>query len=141
MDEHTIGTATVEDIRDLIIELSCNFESVSIVVDGLDEINDDRADVTTLLDSLNTPHGRIRTLLASRKEVDIEWVLSTYPKISIAARSADLRLYVRSEIDKRSSKRKLRIQDPDLKDHIIKVLTEGADGMYVATPALSFTLI
>jgi hypothetical protein len=132
MDEHTLGTATVDDIRDLIIELSCNFESVSIVVDGLDEINEDRADVTTLLDSLNTPYGRIRTLLASRKEVDIEWVLSAYPKLSIAAQSADLRLYVRSEIEKRSSKRKLRIQDPDLKDHIIKVLTEGSDGMYDA---------
>ncbi|PQE29608.1 Ankyrin repeat protein [Rutstroemia sp. NJR-2017a BBW] len=130
MDEHTVGTATVEDIRDLIIELSCNFDSVSIVVDGLDEITKDRADVTELLDSLNKPHGRIRTLLASRKEFDIESELSTYSNISIAAQSADLRLYVRSEIDKRSSKGKLRIQDLALKDHIIKALTEGAAGMF-----------
>jgi hypothetical protein len=46
--------------------------------------------------------------------------------------SSDLRLYVASEIKRRTRERKLRIQDASLKDHIINTLMEGADGMYVS---------
>lgn len=80
--------------------------------------------ITRLIHSLNKPLGTIRTLLASRNEIDIRDVLAEYPSIFIAATSGDLRLYVHSET------KNLSIQDRDLKDHIIKVLIDGADGMY-----------
>lgn len=127
--EHSQGSATTEDICEFIVELSKNFTSVSLVVDGLDEVAEGRAGVARLLRSLNRSSGTIRTLFASRNEIDIQNVLVDYPSISIAAQSGDLRLYVYYEIQKRTDTRELCIQDPKLKDHIIKVLTEGADGM------------
>ncbi|TGO69528.1 hypothetical protein BOTNAR_0010g00270 [Botryotinia narcissicola] len=130
MTESTQGSATTDDLCEFVVELSRNFSTTSIVVDGLDEIAEDRAEVTRLLKSLNKPSGTIKTLLASRNEVDIRIVLEDYPCVSIAAKSGDLRLYVHSEIEKRTKLGKLRIRDHNLKDHIVKVLTEGADGMF-----------
>ncbi|KAF7950301.1 hypothetical protein EAE96_007589 [Botrytis aclada] len=130
MTENTQGSATTDDFCEFIVELSRNFSTTSIVVDGLDEIAEDRAEVTTLLRSLNKPSGTIKTLLASRNEVDIRNVLEDYPCVTIAAKSGDLRLYVHSEIEKRTKLGKLHIGDHNLKDHIVKVLTEGADGMF-----------
>lgn len=86
--------------------------------------------VTRHLESLNQAPGTIKTLLASRNEVDIRNVLTDYASISITARSSDLRLYVHSEIQTRKNSKKLDIRDPKLEDHIVKVLTEGADGMF-----------
>ncbi|KAF7890788.1 uncharacterized protein EAF01_010597 [Botrytis porri] len=130
MTENTQGSATTDDFCEFIVELSRNFTTTSIVVDGLDEMAEDRAEVTRLLESLDRPSETIKTLLASRNEVDIRIVLEDYPRVSIAAKSGDLRLYVHSEIEKRTKVGKLRIKDHNLKDHIVKVLTEGADGMF-----------
>jgi len=102
-----------------------------IVVDGLDEITNDRAGVTRLLRSLNTVGGHIKTLFASRPEVDIGYELEKFVQVSIAAMSSDLRLYVASEIERRTKERTLRIRDPNLKDHIMTTLVDGADGMCV----------
>jgi hypothetical protein len=100
-----------------------------IVVDGLDEIEANRADVTRMLQGLNDLSKSVKTLFASRPEVDIGYVLEDCEQISIAAMSSDLRLYVGSEIEKRTRERKLNIRDLDLKAHIVKTLVEGADGM------------
>jgi hypothetical protein len=100
-----------------------------IVVDGLDEISEDRASITRLLQSLKVSSTTIKTLFASRPEVDIRDELEDAMQISIAARSSDLRLYVAAEIEKRTKERRLRIRDPDLKEHIMKTLVDGADGM------------
>jgi hypothetical protein len=100
-----------------------------IVVDGLDEITHDRAGVTRDLSSLNSEGGKIKTLFASRPEVDIGYELGSFVQVSIAAMSSDLRLYVASEIERRTREKRLRIRDPTLKDHIMKTLIEGADGM------------
>jgi hypothetical protein len=102
-----------------------------IVVDGLDEITNNRADVTRLLRSLNTGGGHVKTLFASRPEIDIGYELEYFNQVSIAAMSTDLRLYVASEIERRTREKELRIRDPSLKDHIMTTLVNEADGMYV----------
>jgi ankyrin repeat protein len=122
---------TPEELCELIRKLSKHSQSALIIVDGLDEIANDRAHVAKLLGSLNTTDGLIKTLFASRPEIDIGYQLEDYLQISIAAMSSDLRLYVASEIERRTRERKLRIQDPSLKEHIMKTLVDGADGMYV----------
>jgi len=71
-----------------------NFGDVSILVDGLDECGKATVIVVKLLASLNQKTLNIRTLSLSRIEQHIKDVLTDYPKISIAARSSDLKLYV-----------------------------------------------
>jgi hypothetical protein len=100
-----------------------------IIVDGLDEVATDRSGVADILQSLNYPGGNIKTLFASRKEIDLQYPLQDYKELSIAAMSSDLRLYVASEIERRTANRKLRIRDPDLKEYIMRTLVDKADGM------------
>jgi hypothetical protein len=119
--------ATVEELSGLILKLALRFKSTMIIVDGLDEISKNRTDVTQLLRELNKPSSKIKSLFASRLEVDIKCHLADYVQISIAAMSSDLHLYVASEIERR--KHKLRIKDPGLIEHIMKKLVDGADGM------------
>ncbi|TVY52006.1 putative ankyrin repeat protein L93 [Lachnellula cervina] len=128
--DRQIRTSTPEELCDLIAKVSAHFQNTMIVVDGLDEISENRADITRFLGGLNDPSRSIKTLFASRLEVDIGHVLEDFPKISIAAMSSDLRLYVGSEIERRTKQRKLNIKDRDLKEHIMKTLIEGAEGMF-----------
>jgi len=131
VDSHTNRAPTPEELCELISIISKYFQTTMIVVDGLDEITNNRADVTRLLRSLNTGGGQVKTLFASRPEVDIGYVLEPFNQVSIAAMSTDLRLYVASEIERRTREKKLRVQDPSLIDHIMTTLVNGADGMYV----------
>ena len=137
MSDGTKRAHTPEELCQLIRKLSEYFETAMIVVDGLDEITNDRAGVTRLLRSLNTVGGHIKTLFASRPEVDIGYELEDFVQVSIAAMSSDLRLYVASEIERRTKERKLRIRDPNLKDHIMTALVDGADGMCVIHISIS----
>lgn len=125
----SLRKANPEDLCLLIRKVSGYFQTTMIVVDGLDEIVHNRVDVTRMLRSLNTPSGTIKTLFASRPEIDLGYQLEGFTQVAIAAKSSDLRLYVAWEIDKRTRERKLRIRDPTLKEHIMKTLTEKADGM------------
>ncbi|TVY23573.1 Ankyrin repeat and protein kinase domain-containing protein [Lachnellula hyalina] len=129
--DRQIRASTSEELCDLIVKVSAQFQNTMIVVDGLDEISEDRADITRFLRGLNDHSRSVKTLFASRPEVDIGHVLEDFEKISIAAMSSDLCLYVGSEIERRTKSRKLNITDRDLKEHIMKTLIEGADGINV----------
>jgi hypothetical protein len=120
---------TPEKLCKLIRKISTHFHTTMIVVDGLDEITYNRAEVTRNLSSLNTEGGKIKTLFAGRPEVDLGYELEDFVQVSIAAMSSDLRLYVASEIERRTRDKRLRIQESSLKDHIMTTLVEGADGM------------
>ncbi|KAG0648671.1 Vegetative incompatibility HET-E-1 [Hyphodiscus hymeniophilus] len=124
------GDPTVEVLLDLITDLSTHFTDVMIIVDGLDEVAVDRSGAAYTLQSLNQPSGNVKTLFASRKEIDLEYPLRDFKELSIAAMSSDLRLYVASEIERRTRNRSLRIQDSELKEHIMRVLVDKADGMF-----------
>ena len=130
--------ASAHELCDFIIKLTTCFGSTTIIIDGLDEISENRSDTTELLRSLSDRSKSIKILLSSRPEVDIGYHLQDFVPISIAARSSDLRLYVASEIEHRTKRNKLRIRDPNLIEHIMKTLVEGAEGMYVA---ISLTLL
>ncbi|CAG8958257.1 hypothetical protein HYFRA_00000611 [Hymenoscyphus fraxineus] len=126
----SIRSPTVEDLCDLISLVSTRFRMAMIIVDGLDEISNNRAGITRHLKSLNDRSNTIKTLFASRPEIDIGYELEGFSQVSIAANSSDLRLYVTSEIERRTRERRLNIKDLSLKEHIMKVLSEGADGMF-----------
>jgi hypothetical protein len=120
--------ATPDEFCELIRSLAMNLDESMIVVDGLDEISRDRSDVTKLLAELSTCLS-IKVIISSRPEIDIKRHLSSFTPISIAACSADLQLYVASEIEKRISNGSLTISDPMLKEEIMRTLVARAEGM------------
>jgi hypothetical protein len=123
-------SVTPEDMCLLIGSLSTFFDEVMVIIDALDECGNDRSKVVELLASLNAVDFNIKTLFTSRLETDIELHLGSYEKISIAATSSDLRLYVAAEIEGRSRRKLLRTRDPDLKKEIMDRLIDGAEGMF-----------
>ena len=129
--DQSIQKATPWELCALIQRVSTHFKTTVIVVDGLDEISNNRGDVAKLLAGLDTSDRRIKTLFASRPEVDIEYQLRSFVKISIAATSTDLISYVGYEIKQREVDGKLKIKDPDLKSHIMETLVKSSDGMLV----------
>lgn len=96
-----------QELYKLIVENAMDYDCTIIVVDGLDECGLNAGFVAELLSSLNKGEGdaEFKTLFLSRDEVDIRECLEDYPRISIAAQSSDLRLYVGAEIENRTRKK------------------------------------
>ena len=114
----------------LVKEVTLVFDSALIIVDGLDECGRNASVVVDALAALNeVDDSTIKTMFLSRDEIEIRERLECYTKVSIAARSSDLTLYVGAEVDLRMRKKKLRIKDQSLKEHIMNRLVEGAEGM------------
>ena len=116
------------ELRNLLLEMAANFNDVMIIVDALDECDAQTKLVTRLLSSLSDSNN-IKTFFFSRDEQEIRENLEEYNQVSIAAKSSDLRLFVKTELDLRIRKKRLRIKDISLKDNIMKRLVEDADGM------------
>jgi len=131
-----------KDLCHLIAEIAMNYDCTIIIVDGLDECGTNAGLVAEFLSSLNNDDGNaeFKTLILSRDEVDIRERLKDYPRISIAAQSSDLRLYVGAEIENRIRKKMLNIKAPELKEHVRERLVEGAEGMYVLVSNRRFSL-
>ena len=121
-----------EALLDLLRAMTLLFNCAIIIVDGLDECGANTPVVVDSLSSLNDgEHSTVKSIFLSRDEIEIRERLEKYTKVSIAARSSDLRLYVGAETDIRIRTKRLRIRDQSLKEHILNRLVDGADGMYV----------
>lgn len=127
---HVDAPTWVNDESDLMALLNSMFlcfEEVSILIDGVDECHDASSVSEKLARLCESP--TVRMLISSRQEHDMKWSLEDFQPLSIAAESQDLRLYVPAEIGIRQKRKRLRIQDPDLKDEMIDRLVDGARGM------------
>ena len=119
-----------DDLFSLLFYISKYFIDTFIMVDGLDECGSpfDR-DRKRLIDALagihHNPSYQIHTLVFSRDELDIRQRLTAteFQIVSIAARSADLRLYVNAWLPE------MDIQSESLKVEIADTLVEEANGM------------
>lgn len=117
-----------DDLLSLLRQMCGVFNSVSLIVDGLDECHDTTSTTARLAKLVvNVPH--VRMLLFSRREPEMEPLLDNFDDFSIAAESQDLRLYVPAQMEERARLQRLRIKNADVKDEIVEKLVNGADGM------------
>ncbi|KAH7361209.1 hypothetical protein BKA66DRAFT_536672 [Pyrenochaeta sp. MPI-SDFR-AT-0127] len=124
----------IEELIKLIHKMAAAFDDVRIIVDGLDECGEDMAGATEWLHKLVcAPYATISLALLSREEQAIRSVFDadgTYDHVEITAHTEDVERYVRSEIEERIQKRRLRIRNPELKLLIIRELVSRAGGMF-----------
>lgn len=121
-----------EALLSLVKAVTSVFDCAMIIVDGLDECGTNTPLVVESLTTLNdNEDSTVKTLFLSRDEIEIRERLENCAKVSITARSSDLRLYVAAEVEIRTRKKTFRIRDQSLKEHILERLVEGAEGMYV----------
>jgi Cdc6-like AAA superfamily ATPase len=125
-------SASPEQIVDLIRKQTLLYDTSSLILDGLDECGDNLEEVLDLWISIKKEaSGAIRTIVLSRELEVIEKRLieDDYSRVSIAAQSADIRLYVAAEIKQRRNKGRWDIDDPVVNDFIQQKLVEKAQGM------------
>ena len=127
--DSTAFSPSIERLCECLRGMMSALEDAYIVVDALDECAN-RQLVLEVLHSLNDfENDCVKTLFTGREELDIQTALHDYERLSIAANSLDLRLYVDSEITMRSKNGTLRIRDPALQEEIRERLVQKADGM------------
>ena len=140
-DSKFLSPSEAGDLQDLVIKMSQHFDSVLVLVDGLDECGKNTEQAVELLKASRDTSLTIKTLLSSRDEPDIRRYLSSYVPIRAEAQEADLRLFVGAEIETRIKKGRLRLGDISIKEQIMEALVEGADGMYAVCMILVFRLL
>ena len=124
------GCPEENELIEHLASISKYFTDTLIMIDGLDECGPafDR-DRKRLIDVVANLHHHeecsLRTLIFSRDEHDIREDLEAgdFQIVSIAATSADLRLYVSAWLPS------LKIQSEILKSEIVDSLVDGANGM------------
>ena len=124
------GSPEDDELVEHLLSISKHFADTFIMIDGLDEcgpaFDRDRKGLIDVMANLHRHEGcSIRTLIFSRDERDIREGLETgdFRVVSIAATSADLRLYVSAWIPS------LKIRNENLKSEIVESLVDGANGM------------
>jgi hypothetical protein len=123
----------IQELTQLIRDMSSIFEDVRLVVDGLDECGDNAGAASLALRSLVAEHDSMSACFLSRDVPDIFEVLQTpfCSHIEIAAHTKDVDHYVRTEVEERLAKKQLRLKSNELKEEIITQLVSRASGMSV----------
>ena len=122
----------LEDLCTLFDTIMRCFESVCIIVDGLDECEDQENVVAEHLARLGSDDERVRSLFFSRRTERLERVLVTDYKYSpqqVAANDGDIRAYVEAEVETRIDNGELSVGDENLKSKVCEALVDGAQGM------------
>ena len=125
-----VGFPEDDELFEHLLSISEYFTDTFIMIDGLDECGPafDR-DRKRLIDVVANLHRHkeysLRTLIFSRDERDIREHLEAgdFQNVSIAATSADLRLYVSAWLPS------LKIQSGELESEIVDTLVDEANGM------------
>jgi len=127
-------TPKVGDMVPIFNELIKLFPStVFIVIDALDECeNNLREYVLDFIIQLASEQSTIiKIFVTSRRERDIKEAFDQCQRIEIDTTSvnADIRTFLQDEIESRLQKKRLRLQDQQLKVTILDKLTSRVDGM------------
>ncbi|KAH7383079.1 hypothetical protein BKA64DRAFT_176304 [Cadophora sp. MPI-SDFR-AT-0126] len=125
--EDKLSPPTQRDLVTLLLDMSEDVEDALILVDALDECLTERVNVIKLLRDLNIESEKIKTLFASRDEVDISAQLQGYTTVSMAENTSDIARYVESELKVKDWAKDLSQAEKDtIKDSLI----EPAGGMF-----------
>lgn len=123
-------TPDPDDLRALFERMSELFDQVLVVIDGIDECGESMDEIAEMLSDIANNSGSISMAVFSRDEVGIRRQLEdTFKSITIAARSKDIDLYVRAELESLVNRGRLRVTNASLKDDIRETLVNQAQGM------------
>lgn len=121
---------SVESLSTVLQQMAKLYDHVYLTVDGIDECGKYTEEVLETLTMSSQATDNISMALLSRDEDDIRDRLEDVSvSIQIAARKEDVSEYVRAQLGDRIRRRKLRLDDPDLKEEILERLVEGSKGM------------
>ena len=123
-----------EKLESHFIRLAKRFSRFFILVDALDEApQEQRKQIFKMILNLVDRLQSVQVFVTSRKEADIinMFLQLKAPKIEIEAKNsaADIKTYVRGQVETLISEGDLKLQDRSLYDKIVQELVGKADGM------------
>lgn len=132
----------INEIKDLLVNLSAGFLQTTIVIDALDEC--DRGTRDILFDVLeyvmSLAKNPIKIFATSRDDGDLMTRLEMSPNVYIqqGQNDGDINLFINSEVKACITNRKLLngVVADDLREKIVSTLQEKAHGMYLCPPRL-----
>jgi hypothetical protein len=115
-----------EDLQEVFVMLTGYFQTVFIVIDGLDEM-EDRWSILDVLADLTAGDGSFKVLVASRTESDLKDAFSFYRTVTITPNdvAVDVERFVRKEL----TGPRFRGSPPSQVEEIVRELLSRADGM------------
>ncbi|KAK8032693.1 hypothetical protein PG990_002427 [Apiospora arundinis] len=123
-------TPDVESLNGILQHMIKLYDHVFLIVDGIDECGKYTEDVLETLTAISEAEDNISMALLSRDEDNIRDLLKGISApIEIAAHKDDVAKYVREQLGDRVRRRRLRFDDPELKEEILDKLVEGSKGM------------
>ncbi|KAI9669080.1 MAG: hypothetical protein M1831_000672 [Alyxoria varia] len=110
---------------------AANIKQTYIVVDALDE-SSDRMQLLEQLHHVIGTGSRVKLLMSSREEHDLEASLRNLPRLSLynAGNTEDITLYIDHQLERLISSGALKFRNPNLKNDIRDTLSAKADGMF-----------
>lgn len=122
--------ADSDELRALVGKMCELFDQVLVVVDGIDECGDSMDEVAEMLSDLANSSQKMSMAIFSRDDVAIaRQIEDDFKLVSIAARTHDIELYVRAELESLITRGRLRTTSAKLKDDIREALVDKAEGM------------
>ncbi|KAI5850164.1 hypothetical protein DFP73DRAFT_222812 [Morchella snyderi] len=141
---HSSGPLSVEESRDLIIDLCRGFTKVTLIIDALDECNKEkRRHLFRALNRIASESNLVKIFVTGRNSEDIQNTLLDHSSHHIDAtdNTRDIDHYIETEIERRSNPMELEDEEvpllegdfvsKELKDHIKSTLKEKANGMFI----------
>ncbi len=121
---------TADGLRASLSEMLLQFDRTYVIADGLDECGGHVDEVVAAIAPWAADEDRLSIALLSRNEANIRGYLKAgYENVEIAAHTEDVVEYATAQIEERIRTGRLRLHDPQLKEEVVKRLTEGAGGM------------
>lgn len=105
-------------------EICHGLSKVFLFIDGLDELSD-RKGITQFLQQLENLSPVVKSLVASRPEVDLETAFKFYGAVTVtpADNTSDIEQYVRHRVGQ------LELQEEKEAEELTQILLQKADGM------------
>ncbi|KAK8099893.1 hypothetical protein PG999_010267 [Apiospora kogelbergensis] len=122
---------SIDSLCSVLQQMIKLYDSVFLIVDGIDECGEHAEDVLETLTAIPEATHNVSMALLSRDEDNIrDFLEGICVSIEIAAHKEDVSEYVRAQLADRIRRRRLRLDDPGLKEEILERLVEGAKGMF-----------
>ncbi|KAK1834051.1 hypothetical protein QBC39DRAFT_30471 [Podospora conica] len=118
-------------MREVLRQMIACFNTVYMVIDGLDECDEFAREVAIMLAETVQDEENLSLAILSRDELVIrESLEGSFVHLDIEAQRDDVRLYVASELELRTRRGQLRLRSVGLKDEILRVLVDENGGMF-----------
>jgi hypothetical protein len=126
---------TLKDSIELLLAI-LEDNPASVIIDGLDELEDDPASLLAALKSLvENSTNLLKVIVSSRDEVRISSHLREFPHLAITSQdnSRDIALFIEATVDTAIRERRLLRGNvsPDLRELVIVTLKRGASSMFL----------